>query len=302
MRRSALRRSIERLALVSLPWWAAAGCGTPRSLQPPDLAPAPEDMARDCPVYADPCYWLALVDGSAPNDKVFYWLGDGGVDPCLPCKFESTPGAFCGACQIIENGCGTGYLCDINDCSSSCDSSGRRPPGLSPLPSRIAVGAERLARMAHLEAASVPAFTQLARELAAHGAPERLIAGARRARADEERHAAMVGKLAKNAGARLLALDVRPTPPRPLVELALENAVEGCVRETLGAAVAAEEARRVADPSTARVLREIAVDERRHANLAWAVDEWALPLLTMAERRRVEVARTAAVRELSTPS
>jgi hypothetical protein len=151
----------------------------------------------------------------------------------------------------------------------------------------------------------VPAFAQLMRELAAHGAPEALVAAARRALADEERHARMMTDLARAAGARPATPDVAPTPLRPLVAIALENAVEGCVRETAGAVTAAVEARRLAAgvghfaaPELRRIFAAIAIDERRHADLAWAVDAWAAPRLLPDERRLVAAARADAFRSL----
>ncbi|MEO8874282.1 MAG: ferritin-like domain-containing protein, partial [Polyangiaceae bacterium] len=90
--------------------------------------------------------------------------------------------------------------------------------------------------MAFLEAVSVHAFDRLEHELHAHGAQADLLLDARRARRDEERHTAMMTKLAARHGtyAQMPAAP-KPTPIRSLVEIALENAVEGCVRETYGA-------------------------------------------------------------------
>jgi hypothetical protein len=301
MKRSTLRRYIERVAMASL---LSSGCGHPRSYAADPPSPpadmggvgAPGDLA--CPGTGDNCYWLAYVDGGVPSDKIRYWLGDGSADPCPACNFGAQPGATCGSCEVVSNSCGNAYFCSILNCSLYCTGAGRRPPGLlSPLLAGDDLAA-RLATMAHLEAASVPAFMQLEHELMAHGAPGPLIAAARRARADEVRHAEVMTALARRAGARPLAIDVMPTPLRPLAELALENAVEGCVRETAGAVVAAAQARTLRDPELARVFAAIAVDERRHADLAWAVDAWVTPRLLPAERRRIERARATAVQDL----
>jgi hypothetical protein len=259
----------------------------------------PSDAGLDlaCPVFNDGCTWLTYVDGGMPSDSIKFWR-DGGVDPCLPCGFESQPGAVCGSCEVVHNPCGVAYFCTLLDCSPMCNSSGRRPAGLI-LPSLASAGlGAALARMAHLEAASVPAFAQLERELAAHGAPAPLIAGARRARADELRHARLVGDLARAAGARPLPLEVTPTPLRPLDAMALENAVEGCVRETAGAVQAELQARLLGDRLLAGHFAEIAVDERRHADLAWAIDAWVTPRLAPDAARAVAQARAAAIVEL----
>lgn len=278
-----------------------AGCGGERGTSAPDLAAvagARGDLGCAAPVALPGCTWLSYVDMGTVNGNIAYWNADGGADPCAPCGFEATPGAWCGQCQVIANGCGVAYFCSTLDCTAACDFSGRRPAGLQRDEARASEPGARFARMAELEAASVPAFAQLARELAAHGAPESLIAAARRALADEERHARMMTELARAAGARAVTPDVASTPLRPLVAIAVENVVEGCVRETAGAVAAAVEARRFAAPSLRRIFAAIAVDERRHADLAWAVDAWAAPRLTPAERRLVAAARAGALRSL----
>jgi hypothetical protein len=154
---------------------------------------------------------------------------------------------------------------------------GRRPEGHedpAQVVARCDLGAW-LARAAHLETASVPAFDRLARELAAHGAPASLVARARAAKRDERRHTRVMTALARRLGAQ-----VPDSPPfkiqqvRTLEEIAVENAVEGCVRETLGAVVARHQATWAADPHIRAAMRMIARDEARHADLAWDVDAW----------------------------
>jgi hypothetical protein len=81
--------------------------------------------------------------------------------------------------------------------------------------------------------------------------------------------------------------------------LALENVVQGCVRETYAALLATWQARRAHAPIVRRSLERIAADETRHAALAWAIDAWLQPTLDPATRRRVARARRTAVRNLS---
>src|SRR5688572_20386812 len=93
---------------------------------------------------------------------------------------------------------------------------GRRPPGLLPAVfggGGGAVGAW-LAELAHLEAASVPAFLMLADDLQRAGAPSALIDAARVAAADEVRHARLMGTLARAAGAELPAVTIEAPRPR----------------------------------------------------------------------------------------
>jgi phosphoribosylcarboxyaminoimidazole (NCAIR) mutase len=155
------------------------------------------------------------------------------------------------------------------------------------------------AEAARLEAASIPAFRLLARELSAHRAPAALVRAARSAARDEVRHARATAALAR----RYRAAPARPTlgnPPRrrSLEAIAIENAVEGCVRETYGALVALWQARRAKDPVVAAAMAPIAADETRHAELAWRVAAWAAPRLSRASRRRVDAARARAFADL----
>jgi hypothetical protein len=154
--------------------------------------------------------------------------------------------------------------------------------------------------MAWLEAVSVHAFERLERELAAHGGPPALRRDARRARRDEVRHTAMTTRLARRRGVTPAVPD-RPSTMhvRALVEVAVENAVEGRVRETYGALIALVEAFSSPDRSLRRPMRAIAADECRHAELAWAVHAWAMLRLTDDERRAVARAMKDAIAEIA---
>lgn len=149
---------------------------------------------------------------------------------------------------------------------------------------------------ARLEAASVGAFARLARELAAHGAPRALVARVASAARDERRHARLLRRASR---ARVTAKAPKtPRSVRPLIAVALENAVEGRTRETWGAVVAARQAR-VAAAHLRAPLAEIAADESRHAELAIDVAAWVETRLSAEERSEVEAARRAAVRDLA---
>jgi len=159
---------------------------------------------------------------------------------------------------------------------------------------------ERLAAMAYLEAVSVHAFERLERELDAHRAPPTLLRAARRARRDEVRHTAITSRLARRRGATPRTPE-SPTRARErsLFEVAIENAVEGCVRETYGAVQGLVEARTSPDAAMRRAMQSIAADECRHAELAWAVHAWAVVRLRDDERRAVERAMKDAIAEIA---
>lgn len=158
---------------------------------------------------------------------------------------------------------------------------------------------------AELEALSVGAFHRLAKDLTALGAPPALVAGARRAAADETRHARAVAGLAKRHGREPTGLSSlmdgaqgTEAPPRSALDVALENAVEGCVGETFGALVAHYQANAATDPVLARALGRIAEDETAHAALAWDLAAWLEPRLTTEEQVQVRAARGARVASL----
>lgn len=193
---------------------------------------------------------------------------------------------------------------EVYDGGGGCPVEGRRPAGLSAPRSsggtaRSATGAW-LAQAAWLEAASIHAFVHLARELEAHGAPAALVRWALISAADEVRHTRAVAQLAARYGAFPSVPQVAPPAPRSLEALAIENAAEGCVRETWGAAIAEWQSRAAPDPEVRAVFAAIARDEARHAALAWAVDRWVRTRLDDSACARIDAAREAALRELAT--
>jgi len=180
-----------------------------------------------------------------------------------------------------------------------CPVAGRKPAGLAACaPSRGDVSGGYFAKMAHLEAASVVAFAHMVSELRAHGAPAALIARAEAAILDEERHAVTIGALAAAHGAAVPAVEVAPMAVRSLLEMAIENRREGCVRETFGALVAHYQAAASTERPVREAMRGIAADETEHAALSWDLDAWFATRLTADERARVEAAGSEAVRGL----
>jgi hypothetical protein len=259
--RTWLRRIALGLPLVTLP-----GCFPTGSCPPPitneiDQPLTTEQIAR-------------LRDGG---------LADGGaivVSPsecailCEQLHRESDAGTFLHAdmCAVSETDGGLAIACHLrNFCLG-----GRRPAGLVDVVarSRSAVG-DFLARSAHLEAASVPAFVDLARELELHGSPGELAAAARRSAAAERRHARAIGALAQRYGATPAAVERENREPRDVIAMAEDNAVEGCVREAYAAIVAAHQAVHAGDPAVRTVMAGIARDEARHALLSFAIDDWS---------------------------
>jgi len=188
---------------------------------------------------------------------------------------------------------------DIHLTYTYIDCTGRRPAGF--LPRRRCARGSKVGRWfadaSVLEAASVPAFRRLVAELRAHGAPAPLLRAARRAIADEVRHHRLTAAIARENGAAAAPRHIRPAAVRGLYAMAAENAREGCVRETFGAATAAFQARHAADPRLRAVMASIARDEARHALLAWEIDAWARAVQP-SSARRLTAERDAAARTL----
>jgi len=155
-----------------------------------------------------------------------------------------------------------------------------------------------LADCAALEAASVDAFAILASELERLGAPSDLAEDARRAARDEVRHARATAALAARFGASAKRAAAPEARVRDRRRLAIENAVEGCVRETFGAALAAWQAARAKDAAVRAAMRTIARDEARHSELGWRIDAWLASSATDEERRAIAGAKRDAVRAL----
>lgn len=156
-----------------------------------------------------------------------------------------------------------------------------------------------LAEAAHLEAASVVAFVHLALDLARLGAPHALVARAIMSAREEVAHAQILGALVAARGGRVNRPVCGPYRPASIRELALHNAVEGCAREAVGAAINAHQARHATAPEIRAAFARIAVDEARHAQLGWAIDRWARTQLTAAEAEHLDAARERALVEVA---
>lgn len=184
--------------------------------------------------------------------------------------------------------------------SQGCPVEGRRPEHFQASSPQVGdVVAGYLAACAELEAASIPAFARLARELEAHGAPPSLVLRAESAGADEVRHMASVDELARSRGARAVHYAAPSLPVRALVEMAIENAVEGVVREGFGAVQALCKARRAKDAGVRAAYAQIAREECLHADLAADVARFCATRLEPAEQQRVHEATEAAIAELT---
>ncbi|WP_375772058.1 ferritin-like domain-containing protein [Archangium gephyra] len=177
---------------------------------------------------------------------------------------------------------------------------GRRPVGLRDSEGVACTDAlgRHFASAAHLEAASIKAFLRLREELALHGADVALQDAALVSALEEVMHTDVSTRLARRFGASPRRPQVEELPLRSLFEVALENAVEGCVRETFGALVGHHQALHAQDAEVREAMTRIADDETRHAELSWAIDRWARERLSPAECAALREAQREAVATL----
>lgn len=145
---------------------------------------------------------------------------------------------------------------------------------------------------ARMEHASVPAFSRLSLQLAALGAPPRLLRATHLAALDEIRHAETCFAIARaisgeahDAGpivelAGELGMTSSASPPSTLsfASLAIESLVDGCLSEGIAADLAACGAELATEPAIRDALAMIARDEATHAELAWDIVAWCIAI------------------------
>ena len=181
----------------------------------------------------------------------------------------------------------------LNSCPFGC---GRRPAVEASVAARADPLVHHFAQIAMLEALSVGAFRQLARDVRDH-APA-FAARVSRAARDEQRHARRARGVLRRLGAEADTVPHVPVATRPLDELTMNNAVEGCVRETFGAISACIQAERAGDPTIRRFFRAIAHDELEHAALSWDLHRAFMARVEPGARTRIDCAQQRALAEL----
>lgn len=300
--RTWLRRIALGLPLVSIaPVLGETGCcfGDPTQMYPSNggstgVGEGPP-LRPSCP--PDP---IDVTFELTPEQQARLVLPDGGVDPTECAR-------TCSDLQLAAGGqtrngvdCRPTVTAEVATVACHFENfcpGGRAPAGFGALAARAGSAGEWLASSAQLEAASVLAFEDLARELALHDAPRALVEGALRAARDEARHARDVARLARRAGARISPIERAPLAPRTLRAIADENATEGCVREAYAALLAAHQATHARDREVRRTYAAIARDEARHALWSLALHEWSRAGLGARDARALEERRREALAE-----
>lgn len=319
MEEARLSRIFQRILLASLaaPPVAFVACSDDRPTETIESVVATGGTAAtvfDACAPTVPDVFVTSIEGSAVCYAYHLHecgIPEGIVQADANCSFSlndcqklcSLSGAY--FCNAVGNSCDDAGMVNYDgafnvECEFCPSSIGRRPEGLELADGARAANAlgEHFARMSELEAASVPAFARMARELELHNAPRHLVQKADRARRDEIRHARVTRRLARRFGGAPVKVRIPPHTPRALEPMATENAIEGCVRETFGALLAHVQASRAVDPEIREALGRIALDETRHAALGWEVASWAESRLDEPANARVRLARKNAVRAL----
>jgi hypothetical protein len=131
-----------------------------------------------------------------------------------------------------------------------------------------------------MEHASIAAFARFSLQLLSLGAPPELVDACTRALADETAHTRLCFGIASAYAGHALGpgpLDVSGslelTSLADIVDLVI---AEGCFGETSAALQALEAGAAARDPAICAAYARIAVDEERHAELAFHFVRWAL--------------------------
>jgi hypothetical protein len=280
--RVSFRRTLAAIALAAP--LAGSGCITGTC---PDIRP-PEEMILDMPD--------AELTALVAKCKM-----EGDCDPLCNEVFEREHGApppsRLQTCYVTVDGESSLDMV-VYGPDGECIG-GRRPAGYRRgRPCGPAVGAY-IAQQAELEAASVRAFADLHDDLIALGAPRSLVRAAVSAAADEVRHARVCDRLARRHGVVPDLRAIGAAARRTRAQLATDNLVEGCVRETYGAVLASYQARAAGDPELRGAMSAIARDEAKHAALSWRIHGWLWPRLSADERRAALAAAVRARGELA---
>lgn len=133
------------------------------------------------------------------------------------------------------------------------------------------------------EHASVPAFSKISWQLAALGAPAELLERCHVAALEEVDHTRRCFALVAAYAGRSSTVEAMPelnaawtAPADPVVAMALDSLVDGCLTEDLNADAAGLALSRAQDPAVRGVVERITRDERSHAELAWEIVAWCV--------------------------
>jgi len=229
-----------------------------------------EHVSYACQAAADECDSDADCPESSRARQAFECEVEGGRRQCI-----ERDQAACGRPFLVQ---GSERLAELR---SGDDWTGGVVTAVDVLAlAQRSLAAEHWARAALMEHASIAAFARFTLQLLHLGAPRELIEASQQAMLDETAHAKACFALAS----RYLESSVEPGPlamdaaldEQTLEAIAVLTFREGCVGETVAALEAREALDDATNPEVRAALGRIAIDEQRHAELAWRFVSWAL--------------------------
>jgi hypothetical protein len=302
-----MRDPYTRMRAWLLPLVVASGCVGGHEGEA--CLPVPLDAAT-CPA-ADDVSEDALVGGCGSRITSIDGEGDFGDDPS---GWDDTSSQWC--CYPVHQ---TRSTCDygrpyVSDGHAVLAAAIGGDGWCAEVPEPVALPPEVAAALqtawedaARDEHAAVAAFSRIALELVAFGAPAELVDATLAAAREEVVHARLGFALASRyAGAPRTAgaFPLEPAIPRAqsLAAFAAATAREGCIGETVTVLVTADCLARTTDSAVRAALTRIIADEQGHAALAWRTVRWALDVGGPEVRASVAaVFAAAAAAELPLP-
>jgi hypothetical protein len=137
------------------------------------------------------------------------------------------------------------------------------------------------AKVAMMEHASVASFSRFSLELMSIGASTELLTLAHQAALDEVRHTQISLDIANRFSSTIFVPGSFPISSKAadfvfgdMEKIATAAALEGCIEETLAAAIVQYQADHMGDPNHKALLRAVALDEANHAAFAWRAVKW----------------------------
>lgn len=239
-----------------------------------------------------------------------YFAGCGGGYACQTPQDTCRVQADCNASEVCQPGeehwsctatavCGRPFLVEAQARLAPVQEGGAWSNGADAAPrvEHLSTGeraeqAEHWARLGQMEHASIAAFARFSLQLLSLGAPPELVDACTRALADETAHTRLCFRIASAYAGRALGpgpLDVSGSLElTSLVDIVDLVIAEGCFGETSAALQALEAAATASDPTIRAAYARIAVDEERHAELAFRFVRWALGCdpIAVSERLR----------------
>ena len=104
--------------------------------------------------------------------------------------------------------------------------------------------------------------------------------------------------MAEQEGEFVPSVKYKPSQ-KDIFEVALHNAVEGCVHETWSALIANwQSAHLEEDPDLCIIYHKIGQDETNHGQLAWDLHHWFLSQLTKNQQKTIKKSQQQAIARL----